>query len=62
MGSVTGHDVGHGPVVSVGDEDSFAEGLGLEAVSGVLVEVPVQAQLGRGLAGEGCGDHVGRTQ
>src|SRR5450759_3111567 len=46
---------GDRPVLAVGDQDAFAEQLALECAAGCGVDGPGQAQLGRGLAGEGDG-------
>jgi hypothetical protein len=58
LGSISGDDVWGGPVVAVGDQDAFAEDLVFEGVTGLRVDVPGQAEGGRGITGEGVGEDL----
>src|SRR5680860_998209 len=52
LGAVAGDDVGNGPVVVVGDDDVFAEDLGLQLGVGGGVDIPGEAQVFGFLAGQ----------
>ena len=57
LGPVAGDDVGDWPVVAVGDQDPFAEQLGLQRFAGGGIDGEGQPHPGGGISGEVGGEY-----
>ena len=56
LGAVAGDYLGDGPVLVVGDQDTFAEDLGFQVGAGLVVDVEGEPVLGWGVSGQGDAD------